>query len=75
MANKHSTQPFDNPGKLMSRVLELLEKDPRTNPEIFRDTRIPLNWLNGLTRGDFRNPSVNRLEYLYEQLSGKELEL
>jgi len=67
------SHPFDSPRKLMTKVQQLLGEDPRSNPEIFRDTGVPLNWLNSFTSNKFKNPSVNRMEYLYEQLSGKDL--
>jgi len=67
--------PFDNPGKLMQEVQRLIKEDPRSNPELFRDTGIPFNWLNSFVAGKYKNPSVNRMEYLYETLSGKELDL
>lgn len=68
-------RPFDTEGKLMRTVQRLIREDPRSLPEIYRDTRVPLSWLNGFVAGAYRNPSVNRLEYLYEQLTGKELPL
>ncbi len=69
------TEPFDMPNSLLTAVIKLLEKDKRTFMEIYKDTGIPFYWLQALSKGKFMNPSVNRVQYLYEQLSGKKLSL
>lgn len=75
MTGTKRSQPFDEPAKLMLKVKELLKEDPRTLPEIYRDSGIPFYWLRKFVDGVYKNPSVNRVEYLYEFLSGKTLEV
>lgn len=69
------TANYDRPGKLMTKVQELLKNDERTLPEIFRATGIPFYWLKSFSSGKYANPSVNRVETLYRYLTGKDLEV
>lgn len=45
----------------------------RNLSELCADTRVPYTWLQKFRNGDYRNPSVNRVQYLFEFLSGKKL--
>jgi hypothetical protein len=71
MANNN----FDKPGKLMSKTRELLRNDSRSIAKISIDTGITFFWLQRVSADMMKNPSVNRVEYLYEQLSGQTLKL
>lgn len=74
--SEDSTQPaFDEPGKLMKKVQDLLKNDPRSIPEIYKQSGIPFYWLRKFADGAYQNPSVNRIERLYEFLTGKSLEV
>lgn len=64
---------FDEPGSLMEKTLALIKKDERSVLELYRDTGLPFYWLKKLAAGKFANPSVNRVQYLYEYLSGKKI--
>lgn len=64
-------EPFDHPGSLMLGTIALL-KD-RNLFEVYADTKIPFYWLRKFATGEFRNPSVNRVQYLYEFLSAKSI--
>lgn len=66
---------FDAPGSLMERTRSLLTSDARSLPQIFVDTGVPFYWLRNFATGKLRNPSVNRVQYLYEQLSGQKLDI
>lgn len=66
---------YNNPGKLMRRVHELLKQDPRSLPDIYRESGIPFYWLKKFNDGEYQNPSVNRVEYLYTFLTGRDLEV
>lgn len=64
-------EPFDQPGSLMTITLtKLAERDLF---EVFTDTKIPFFWLRKFASNTFKNPSVNRVQYLYEYLTGKTL--
>lgn len=63
--------PYDSPGSLLGETLRLL-KD-RQVIEIHTSTGIPFHWLSKLKQGTYRNPSVNRIQFLYEFLSGSPL--
>lgn len=59
---------------LMLKVLELLE--PMTDTDylaIWRDTGVPYHWTRKLVKGEFKNPGVNRIQFLYEHLTGNKL--
>jgi len=47
----------------------------RNPADVCRDTGLPYHWLVHFKNGRYKNPSVNRVQVLYEHLSGKELEL
>lgn len=62
-------------GSLLQRTLELLKTTDETIPQIYVDTQLPFYWLQSLREGRIKNPSVNRVQRLYEHLSGKKLEV
>lgn len=59
--------------KLHRKVVQLINEDPRSQSKISLQTGIPVEWIQCLVLGKYRNPQVSRLETLYEKLSGKEL--
>jgi len=65
----------DKPGALMGKVQAMLEADERPLLQIFEDTKIPYYWLRTFASGGYKNPSVNRIETLYEYLAGKNLRI
>lgn len=78
MARKKSTYPpqdFDAPGSLIIATHRLMKKERRTLLEIWRDTGVPFGWLTAFKRGAIASPSVNRIQYLYEKLSGRKINL
>lgn len=75
MSGTKRTEAFDQPNRLLIKTQELLKEDDRDIPTIFAESRIPLYWLQRFAAGQYQNPSVNRVQYLYEFLSGKELDL
>ncbi len=60
-------------GTLMSRTKELLRD--RDLLLVYKDTNISYYWLRGFLDGRFSNPSVNRVQQLYEYLTGSEIKL
>jgi hypothetical protein len=67
------TGPWDEPQSLMDATVKLINDDPRTLLEIWRDTGVPFYWLQNLVKYKYANPSVNRVQYIYEKLSGEKL--
>lgn len=65
--------PFDQPMQLMQRTVELLKA--RDLVEVSAETKISFYWLRKFVSQGFKNPSVNRVQYLYEHLSGTRLTL
>lgn len=63
--------PFDQPLMLMQKTVELLKTKDLI--QVSAETRISFYWLRRFLGGGFKNPSVNRVEYLYEHLSGTKL--
>lgn len=66
-------EQFDNPGSLMQQTRDLLKASERGLLEIYKDTGLPFYWLRKFASGEFRNPSVNRVQFLYEHLTSKPL--
>lgn len=64
-----------NKGSLHDRTLLLLKESGATLPEIYKETHLPYYWLKKFSSGEIRDPSVNRVQRLYEFLSGKRLEV
>ncbi|AUR88752.1 DNA-binding domain protein [Vibrio phage 2.117.O._10N.261.45.E9] len=65
----------NEPNTLLARTQELLLADKRSSYELATQCGLPYNWINDLAKGRVKNPNVNRVQYLYEQLSGKKLEV
>lgn len=62
-------------GSLYNRTLELLRTSQFTLPEIFRRSGISFYWLKRFKEGRIVDPSVNKVQALYEFLSGRKLEV
>lgn len=60
---------IDAPGTLMRATIQLLKEDERTLPELAHQTGMPFYWLRLFASGKIPNPSVNRLQHLYEALT------
>ena len=58
---------------LMRRTLQLLKRDKRSTLEIHKQTNIPFYWLRKFRAEEFKHPSVNRVQALYEFLSDNKL--
>lgn len=63
----------DSPGTLLTETKRLIKKDRRSLMRLAFETDIPFYWLQKFMRGGILAPSVNRIQYLYEKLSGKKL--
>lgn len=59
----------------MQRTLDLLETNTITHLEIYKATDISPNWLWQFATGCISDPSVNRIEVLYNFLNGTPLEV
>lgn len=62
-------------GTLVEKASELLEATDLTNDAIFFATGIPTGWIAKFRQGNTADPSVNRVQCLYEFLSDKILEV
>lgn len=71
MEVSRKTEPFDQPNALMVKTIALL-KD-RDLFEVYAQTHIPFYWLRQFVAMKFRNPSVNRVQFLYEYLTSTKL--
>lgn len=65
--------PFDEPGSLMATTRKLLKDDPRGIVGVHDATSLPFYWLLKFAAGSFKNPSVNRVQFLYEKLAARRL--
>lgn len=55
-------------GTLLGETKRLLNESPRTHAEIFMSTGLSPQWLSQLQSGKTRDPSVNKVQRLYEYL-------
>ena len=62
-------------GTLMTKTIELLKADKRSLFEISQKSAIKFYWLKKFSQGEFTNPSVNRVQALYEFLTEQQLTL
>ena len=65
MTTKHAD--YDQPLSLMQATGLLLEGADLI--KVSAETSISFYWLKKFATGQFRNPSVNRVQYLYEHLT------
>lgn len=63
--------------RLRDTVLSLVQNRPvhQTLKQISADTGLQLGWLKLFAQNKISNPSCNRVEKLYEYMTGKPLEL
>ena len=66
---------FDAPSSLMLRTRQLLLSSEKSYLQIHKETRLPFDWLKKFAYGEIKNPSVNRVQTLYEYLNGAPLAL
>jgi hypothetical protein len=62
---------FDQPGSLMRKTIDLLKK--KNLIEVSAETKISFYWLRKFVAGTYQNPSTNRVQFLYEYLTGSKL--
>ena len=63
----------DEAGTLLARTRELLLASTESHITLAQRARVPYFWLKSMVRGDAADPGVNRVQRLYEALSGKTL--
>ena len=65
------TETFDQPGTLMLETQKMLKDQDLLM--VYSETGISFYWLRKFSSGEFKNPSVNRVQCLYEFLKGQPL--
>ena len=65
--------PREEEGTLLKRVRELLQDTSMTNLELYSATGLQPGWIDTVRRGTIKNPSVNRVQKLYEFLADQKL--
>lgn len=71
-----TSETFDSPGSLMQQTQALLKTKAPKEVDLFRvhdATGLPFFWLRKFLAGAFKNPSVNRVQFLYEHLTGQKI--
>jgi hypothetical protein len=67
---------FDNSCSLLESVIAKLSNMTETDyMEIWRDTGLPYFWVRKIANRDIKNPGVNRIQFLYEYLNKKKLDV
>ena len=57
------------------KTYELLRKSDKTLLDIHKESGLPFYWLRKFSGGKILEPSVNKIQALYEFLTNKPLEL
>jgi hypothetical protein len=70
---KMPLEEYDKPQSLYLETRRLMKADKRTTRMISQLTGMPFYWLKKFRAGEIDNPSVNRMQHLYEFISKKEL--
>ncbi len=65
--------PCDRAGSMLRKTLALLDKESRTNEALSLYLHVPLPWISKLRARVIKTPSVNRVQFIYEKLSGEKL--
>ena len=55
-------------------IIALIKQGEITYSLLSMDARIPENWLRKFANGSIERPDINRVLFLYENLSGNNLE-
>lgn len=58
---------------LMEETRKLLKDSQKSLPTIYTETGINFYWLRKFKSGQFKDPSVNTVQKLYEYLTGRPL--
>jgi hypothetical protein len=62
-----------NTNSLCEHTLTLLRKSKTPLPDLAQQAGLPFYWLKSFKSGTIKDPSVNRVQQLYEYLTGKKL--
>lgn len=62
-------------GTLLQETLRLLKDRQQTLPELAISSELPFHWLRKLASREIDDPSVNRIQHLWECLTGRKLVL
>lgn len=62
-------------GTLHSVTLKLLKEHQLSLPEIYKETSLPYYWLKKFSSEEIQDPSVNRVQALYEFLAARKLKV
>lgn len=73
IAARFMAKPNKPPGTLHARTRALLNNDKRTLDEISRASGLSVYWLQKFRTGQIHDPSANKVQRLYEYLTGKAL--
>lgn len=65
----------DEQGTLIKKTQALLKESKEQPHVIFAATGLPFFWIKDMKAGKSKDPSVNRVQYLYEYLLEKQLEV
>ena len=63
----------DRAGSLVTVTLRLVNEEKRGLLAVSQKTGVPFWWLRKFAAGKIPNPSVNRIQHLYEKLTGKKI--
>lgn len=66
-------QICDDAQTLIKQTIILVNAEPRGPLAVSIKTGVPYYWLRKFSSEKIANPSVNRVQYLYEKLSGNKL--
>lgn len=66
-------KPCDAPSTLNKKTLQLVLDEPKGLLAVAVKTQVPIWWLRKFAAGKIQSPSVNRVQFVYEKLSGSKI--
>ena len=63
----------DYQGSLLIKTKELLDSSGISAQDLYAETGLPFHWIRSMQQGKSPDPSVNRIQYLYEYLTENKL--
>lgn len=73
--SKYIVSPYDKPGSLIRATRRLLNESEKSLLILSQELGVPFYWLAAFRQNRIASPSVNRVQYIYEKLSGKVIAL
>ena len=58
---------------LLEKTMKLIERSGKNPTQLANETGLGVRWMYRLIKGDYQDPSVNKIETIYNHLNKKKL--